>query len=136
MRLVLVIVALLLPTDASAKKCIEDRTVTGLVEDAHGAPLPDALVGVSWAVDEQPKGPAIAYTDSEGKFAIPLTIASVCKGTFRYSVKAFTRTHESLVEAIEDAPVVIPVPTLRVIFEIAPTPRRGCPRLSGTTCPP
>lgn len=79
MRLVLVIVALLRP-DASAKKCIEDRTVTGLVEDAHGAPLPDALVGVSWAVDEQPKGPAIAYTDSEGKFAIPLRIATVCRG--------------------------------------------------------
>jgi len=44
------------------------------------------------------------------------------QGAFRYSVKAFTRTHESSVEAIEDAPVVIQVPTLRVIFEIAPTP--------------
>ncbi|GAA4791463.1 hypothetical protein GCM10023307_16060 [Lysobacter hankyongensis] len=43
---------------------------SGKVTDKAGAPLPGASVGISWSEWDGPSGPALAMTDSTGRFSV------------------------------------------------------------------
>lgn len=120
MRLIVLALALLASQDAFAKKCSATfRSVSGSVTDSQGAPLPNAAVGVSWAIGRKPGGPAIGHTDADGRYSIPVRIRTMCSDPApKYSVRAYTATQHSQEERLEDSPGRLVVPTLRVTEKI------------------
>lgn len=73
MKSSLVLLILLLVAQTASAKCIADFHVfSGVVTDKAGKPIPGAMVGVSWAEQGGPTGPALALTDSEGRYSIPV----------------------------------------------------------------
>jgi hypothetical protein len=57
---------------AFAKCATQLFLVTGVVVDTQGVPVPNALVGASWIQHSAPAGPAMALTDRNGKYTIPI----------------------------------------------------------------
>jgi hypothetical protein len=52
-------------------KCMEAVVqISGQVVDANGAPVPGAIVGVSWTSRKQARGPALAQADARGEFIV------------------------------------------------------------------
>lgn len=77
MRLLLAFVLYVLVASGAQAKCpFRFLRVAGNVVDSSGAPVRGALVGVAWTQDEQLAGPALATTDSEGRYSIRLRIES------------------------------------------------------------
>jgi hypothetical protein len=62
---------LVLATQSAHAKCAPDfRVFSGVVTDRHGNPVPGAMVGVSWLENAGPAGPALAMTDTKGRYTI------------------------------------------------------------------
>ncbi|QNP40207.1 peptidase associated/transthyretin-like domain-containing protein [Lysobacter solisilvae (ex Woo and Kim 2020)] len=74
MRYLFALVVLFAATlQPAVARCADDfRTFTGVVTDKAGAPLADTAVGISWSELEGPAGPALAVTDSKGRYVIPV----------------------------------------------------------------
>ena len=98
---------------ASAKCAMQLFLVTGVVVDSGGAPVPNALVGASWIRQFVPAGPAMALTDRNGKYSIPIWFDTYsgysllegdeCDETLgQASLTAYTSTEHSL-------PVLVPI---------------------------
>jgi hypothetical protein len=79
----LVLTVLLLATHPASAKCASEFFVfSGKVTDKAGAPLPGASVGISWSEWDGPSGPALAITDSTGRFSVPIAFDTYSgKGT-------------------------------------------------------
>jgi hypothetical protein len=106
MRTLLILLFLMAITPAALAKCAPRfYLVSGEVLDAHGAPAADALVGVSWTEQSEPSGPALALSDKDGHYSIPILFSTYsgqselgdqCDGVLKeISVSAFTATHRS-----------------------------------------
>ena len=111
MRTLLILLFLMAITPAALAKCAPRfYVVSGVVLDAHGAPAADALVGVSWTEQSEPSGPALALSDKDGRYSIPIVFRTdsgqsvfgdQCNGVLKeVSVSAFTATHRSEFERI------------------------------------
>ena len=74
MRSIIALVVLFAATvQPVAAKCAGDfRMFTGIVTSKSGVPLSGAVVGISWLEFLGAAGPALAVTDSKGRYAIPV----------------------------------------------------------------
>ena len=128
MRYIVAIALLMLaPVDASAKKCIARFfEVSGTVIGLDGQPASGAIVGVSWEVAATPKGPALASTNDQGEFLIPVRIAPHECGprTIKFTVSAYTSSHYAQSETVRTVPgtSAVAVPPLRIASEIHRSP--------------
>ena len=111
MRTLLTLLFLIAITPAALAKCAPRfYVVSGLVLDANGAPAAGALVGVSWTEQSEPSGPALALSDKDGHYSIPILVSTYsgqsvlgdqCNGVLKeVSVSAFTATHQSEFEQV------------------------------------
>jgi len=121
-------------SSASAKCVVQLFQVTGVVVDSSGTAVPNALVGASWIRQSVPAGPAMALTDRNGKYTIPiwfdtysghsLLVGDVCDETLdQASLTAYTSTEQS-------SSVLVPIgsvsqviaPSLKIEFAIQREP--------------
>ena len=73
MKQTIALLILLFSSHASYAKCAGDfYAFTGLVVDTSGKPLAGAAIGISWNEYEGITGPAIAITDANGRYRIPI----------------------------------------------------------------
>lgn len=72
-RTTVLAVILSVPTAAAAKCGQRFFEFAGGVVDKHGNAAVGVLVGVSWADEDGPAGPALGRTDAKGRYAIPLS---------------------------------------------------------------
>lgn len=131
--LAFLLLAVIVPS-ASAKCAMRLFLVTGVVVDSGGIPVPNALVGASWIRQSVPAGPAMALTDRNGKYSIPiwfdtysghsLLMGDLCDETLgQASLTAYTSTEHSL-------PALVPIgnahqviaPSLKVEYPIQREP--------------
>lgn len=64
---------LFLVAQSVSAKCAPDfRVFSGVVTDKEGKPLPGAMVGLSWSDHAGPNGPALALTDSKGRYTVSI----------------------------------------------------------------
>jgi hypothetical protein len=119
--------SLLVASPTVSGKCAEGFVAfSGVVYDSSGRPLPGAQVGVSWLEGSAPRGPAIATTDANGMYRIPVFFSrysgfSLFRGDkcdnvlTQASIAAFTATHQSRAVPIAVGSVdQVFVPDLRV----------------------
>ena len=103
--LAFLLLAVIAPS-ASAKCAMQLFLVSGIVVDSGGTPVPNALVGASWIRQSVPAGPAMALTDRNGKYSIPiwfdtysghsLLLGDLCDETLgQTSLIAYTSTEHS-----------------------------------------
>lgn len=121
---------LLFSFSATAKCGAKFYIFSGSVEDASGAPLANALVGVSWIENSVPNGPAMTLTDETGNYSIPIRFDTFsghsffsgdkCKGRLSLvSVMAYTTTHRSQPDFIDvGTSHEVTIPPLRIKYEI------------------
>jgi len=73
MRILSLVSVLFLASQPASAKCASEYFVfSGKVTDKAGAPLSGASVGISWAEWGGTTGPALAVTDSKGRFSLPV----------------------------------------------------------------
>lgn len=73
MKRLLVLSILLLAAHPAFAKCGGKYHVfSGVVTDKAGKPIPGATVGIAWTEMRGPAGPALALTDGEGRYRIPV----------------------------------------------------------------
>ena len=71
MKKTVALLLLMLASQVSYAKCAGDfYAFTGSVVDSTGKPLPGATVGISWNEYEGITGPAVATTDTHGRYRI------------------------------------------------------------------
>ena len=120
--LVLLLLAIIAP-DALAKCGSRFYVVSGTVVTEGGATARNVLVGVSWIEQSSPGGPAMALTDQEGRYSIPvrfdtysgssLLFGDKCEAVLKQiSVAAYTGTRrsESQLVPVGDASQVTAAP--------------------------
>ena len=111
MRALLILLLLMAITPAALAKCSPRfYVVSGMVLDANGVPAVGALVGVSWTEQSEASGPALALSDKDGHYSIPVVfrtdsgqslLGDRCDGVLKeISVSAFTATHRSESESV------------------------------------
>ena len=87
--------------------------ISGSVVDSSGSPSSNALVGVSWVAQSLPRGPAMALTDRDGRYAILIRFDTYSGHSFLFgdecdatlsqiSVSAYTHDKRSL-------PALVPI---------------------------
>jgi hypothetical protein len=73
MRVIVGLVLYSLAAQTAQAMCAEQLLLfSGSVVDAAGMPMAGAMVGISWSDEYGPAGPAIASTDSEGRYSVQL----------------------------------------------------------------
>lgn len=118
----LLLLAVISPS-ASAKCATQFYVVSGTVVSDDGAPVSNALVGVSWIEQSIPSGPAMALTDQNGRYSIPIQFSSdsgvsplfgdKCGAALnQVAVSAYTSTRhsESLLVPASNAPQITAPP--------------------------
>jgi hypothetical protein len=74
MKKLIAIVLLVTAPCLSTAKCAGDAFVfSGIVLDSSGKPVMGSIVGISWAENHRPTGPALALTNAHGRFKLPIT---------------------------------------------------------------
>lgn len=107
MRAIVTLAVLLFAAPQVAAKCADGFVlVTGTVVDAEGEPARGVSVGVSWLERGGQVGPAMALTDEEGRYSIPVTFRTysgsklfggdICEWALEeVSLAAYSRSHRS-----------------------------------------
>ncbi len=106
MRALLALLLLAVTTpDALAKCGARFYVVSGTVVTDRGTPASNVLVGVSWIEQSLPSGPAMALTDQNGHYSIPIRVDTYSGSSLlgdrcgavlkQLSVAAYTGTQRS-----------------------------------------
>ena len=135
MRTTLALASLLLISSPVLAKCGDRFFVfTGSVVDDRGNAAVGALVGVSWSDYFGQAGPAMAVTDEQGRYSIPVSFRTYSRSSFlrgdtcrstlqQASIAAYNRTHRSDYLHVEvGSKSRINVQELRISTEIKQTP--------------
>ena len=106
--------------------------VSGVVVQSDNTPAADAIVGVAWKEDGLVGGPALAKSDSEGRYSIPIIFHTYssgaeggwyeCKGTLQevnLSAYSGNRYAPAIVVRIPRDATTIEAGTLELSFDIS-----------------
>jgi protocatechuate 3,4-dioxygenase beta subunit len=131
MQRILAVAILLLAPAHSWAKCADQLYVfSGSVVDKKGVPVSGALVGVSWSENSRPTGPAMALTNREGRYSVPISFDTTSPGPtdYRYrcdgaldavSIAAYSKKMRSIHLKVTVGPQrSINVPALELLYPI------------------
>ena len=133
MKTILALVLFSVTSPALAKCAMQLHVITGAVADEHGSPVAQAMVGASWTKGDTPQGPAMALTDHNGNYSIPVWIdtwsgmsalGDECHADLaQVSLTAYTDTEYSLPELLRfDQRSSWAAPTLKLEYKIQREP--------------
>ncbi|MGX5673992.1 hypothetical protein [Thermomonas fusca] len=119
----------LIPLSVSGKCPATGYVATGKIALENGKPAVGATVGISWIEANEPAGPAIGITDSQGKYKIriPFHVYSgesvqgdICTGRLsKLSIMAYTKNMQSFstVQQVQiGADGIIKLGTVPILF--------------------
>lgn len=122
MRILFALLLIAASPSALADCAAQSYLLSGSVVDAEGLPLSGAMVGAAWVKWGTPQGPALAVTNSDGRYSIPIHFdtwsgmsdwGDGCDAELgQVSVSAYTGTKYALPETVstgEARQVVVPV---------------------------
>jgi hypothetical protein len=81
-RIVVTVALLAYQPTLFAKCSMPTVVISGVVQDAGGAPISNAVVGVSWMKHGHPHGPAIAISNASGKYAASFSFNTSAKSSW------------------------------------------------------
>jgi hypothetical protein len=133
MRTALLAIILAIQSPHAFAKCGSVKfLVSGVVLQADRTPAAGALVGAAWEEDGLVAGPALARSDSDGRYSIPIVFriyssgpkdgAYACKGQLqelRISAYSGTRYAPPIVVHVSKSVTTVEAKTLELSFDIS-----------------